>query len=75
MATQHENQKGDIPAKPSAGATDSKNKQAKLEAHPRKGRERVPSTQDEVQDATENKTAPEKGRIQQLGKNHRGNTN
>jgi hypothetical protein len=75
MATQHENQKGDISAKPSAGASDPKGKHAQLDKHPRKGRERVPSTQDEVQDATENKTAPEKGRIQQLGKNHRGNTN
>ena len=67
--------KNDIPARPQAGVSDPKAKHAQLEEHPRKGRERVPSTQDEVQDATENKTAPEKGRIQQLGKNHRGNTN
>jgi hypothetical protein len=71
----NQNKKDDVAGKPEAGARDSKGKHAQLDKHPRKGRERVPSTQDEVQNATENKTAPEKGRIQQLGKNHRRNTN
>jgi hypothetical protein len=36
---------------------------------------RPPNTEDELDCGTENKAAPEKGRIQQLGKNHRSNTN
>jgi hypothetical protein len=71
----NQNKHDDIEGTPEAGTRDPKKKQRQLEVHPPKGRERVPSTQDEVEDATENKTAPEKGRIQQLGKNHRGNTN
>jgi hypothetical protein len=71
----NQNKKDDVAGKPQAGASDPKGKHAELEVHPRKGRNRTPSTQDEIQDATENPTAPEKGRIQQLGKNHRGNTN
>jgi hypothetical protein len=72
----HENKKGDIPGKPEAGTRDPKGKQAQLEEHHRKGRNRVPNTEDELEDCgTENKTSQEKVRIQQLGKNHRGNTN
>jgi hypothetical protein len=71
----HEHKKGDIAAKPSAGASDPKGKHAQLKEHPRKGRDRVPNTENELGCGTENKTAPERGRIQQLGKNHRGNTN
>jgi hypothetical protein len=74
MADTHENKKYDIPAKPSAGVSDPKGKHAQLDKHPRKGRERAPSTQDEVQDATETKTS-EKVRVEQGGKNHRSNTN
>jgi hypothetical protein len=69
----HESKKGDIPAKPEAGASDPKGKHAQLDKHPRKGRSRVPSTQDELHDATETKPH-EKVRIQQYGKNFR-NTN
>ena len=45
---QHEHKKRDIAAKPSAGVSDPKAKHAQLNKHPRKGRTRVPSTQDEV---------------------------
>jgi hypothetical protein len=67
--------KNDVAAKPQAGASDPKEKHAHLEEHPRKGRERVPSTQDEIGDATENPTAPHKARTQQYGKNYRHKTN
>jgi hypothetical protein len=67
--------KNDVAGKPEAGARDSKGKHAQLKEHPHKGRERVPNTEDEIQDATENKTSPEKVRVQQLGKGHRRNTN
>ena len=70
----HEKKKGDIAGKPQAGATDPKEKHAKLEQHPRKGRERVPSTTDEIGCGTEIKTS-EKVRVEQGGKNHRSNTN
>jgi hypothetical protein len=71
----NQNKKDDVAGKPEAGARDSKGKHAQLKEHPRKGRERVPNTEDELDCGTENKTSPEKVRIQQLGKNHRGNTN
>jgi hypothetical protein len=71
----NQNKKDDVVGKPQAGTRDSKNKQAQLNEHPRKGRDRVPSTQDEIHDAKENKTSQEKVRIQQGGKNHRANTN
>jgi hypothetical protein len=68
--------KNDVAGKPQAGVSDPKGKHAQLEVHPRKGRERVPSTQEEVDDCgTENKTSQDKARIQQHGKNYRGNTN
>jgi hypothetical protein len=67
--------KNDVAAKPSAGASDPKGKHEQLEEHPRKGRTRVPSTRDEVGDATENATAPEKARTQQYGKNYHHKTN
>ena len=66
--------KNDVAAKPQTGASDPKGKHAKLEQHPRKGRERVPSTQDEIGCGTET-TSHEKVRIQQLGKNYHRNTN
>ena len=72
----HENKKGDIAGKPEAGTRDPKGKQAQLKEHPRKGRERVPNTEDELDGCgTENKTSPEKVRVQQLGKNYHRNTN
>jgi hypothetical protein len=71
----NQNKKDDVAGKPEAGARDPKKKQAQLEKHPRKGRTRVPNTEDELDCGTENPTAPEKVRVQQLGKNHRGNTN
>jgi hypothetical protein len=68
--------KNDVAGKPESGARDSKRKHAQLDKHPRKGRERVPSTQDEVDGCgTENLTSQEKVRVQQLGKGHRRNTN
>jgi hypothetical protein len=67
--------KNDVAARPQAGTSDPKGKQAKLEVHPRKGRERVPNTEDELDCGTENKASQEKVRIQQNGKGHRGNTN
>ena len=67
--------KNDVAGNPQAGASDPKGKHAQLDKHPRKGRERVPSTQDEIGDATENKTSREKVRIQQYGKNYHRNTN
>ena len=68
--------KNDVAAKPQAGARDPKGKQAQLDKHPRKGRERVPNAEDEIDGCgTENATSQEKVRVQQLGKNHRGNTN
>jgi hypothetical protein len=66
----NQSKKDDVAGTPNAGVRDSKGKHAQLEVHPRKGRARTPSTQDEVQDAKENKNAPERGRVQQLGKNH-----
>jgi hypothetical protein len=71
----NQNKKDDVMGKPSAGAIDPKDKQGQLEVHPRKGRERVPSTQDELGDATENATSLEKVRIEQGGKDYCGNTN
>jgi hypothetical protein len=71
-----QNKKNAVVGKPEAGSRDpKKKKQAELEEHPRKGRERVPSTGDEIQDAKENKTSLEKVRVEQGGKNYRGNTN
>jgi hypothetical protein len=67
-----EHKKVDIPSKPSAGATESKDKHAQLKKHPRKGRARPPSH--EVEDATETKPHA-KVRTQQLGKNYKGHTN
>jgi hypothetical protein len=40
----NQNKKDDVAGKPEAGARDSKGKHAQLDKHPRKGRERVPST-------------------------------
>jgi hypothetical protein len=59
----HENKKADTAGKPEegnaeAGTRDPKNKAGQLDKHPRKGRNRVPSTQDEVDDATENPECP-----------------
>jgi hypothetical protein len=74
----NQNKKDDVEGKPQAGTRDPKDKQGQLEVHPRKGRERVPSTQYEVDDCgggTENKTSQEKVRVEQGGKSHRGNTN
>jgi hypothetical protein len=71
----HENKKSDIVGKPEAGTRDPKGKQEQLEVHPRKGRERVPNTEDEIEDAKENLTSQEKVRVEQGGKSHRGNTN
>ena len=50
-------------------------KQFQPDKHPRKGRIRVPNTEDELDCGTENKASQEKVRVQQDGKNHRGNTN
>ena len=66
--------KVDIPSKPSTGTTESKNKHAQLKLHPRKGRARPPSTQNEIGDATETKPH-EKVRTQQLGKDYHRKTN
>jgi hypothetical protein len=72
----HENKKGDTAAKPEAGTHDPKDKQGQVEVHPRKGRERVPNTEDELDGCgTENKLSREKVRVEQGGKSHRGNTN
>ena len=72
----NQNKKDDVAGKPEAGARDSKGKHAQLDKHPRKGRNRVPITEDEIKDCgTENKTSQQRVRIQQLGKNYRGNTN
>jgi hypothetical protein len=67
--------KSDVAGKPEAGTRDPKGKQAQLKKHPRKGRERVPNAEDELDCGSENKTSQEKVRIQQNGKGHRGNTN
>jgi hypothetical protein len=71
----NQNKKDDVVGTPEAGSRDPKKKQAKLNVHPRKGRGRVPNTEDEIHDAKENKTSQEKVRIEQGGKNHRANTN
>jgi hypothetical protein len=70
----HENKKYDIPAKPQAGANDPKGKQKLLDKTPH-GRHRPPNTEDELDCGTENKTAPEKARVEQGHKGHRKNTN
>jgi len=70
----HENKKYDTPAKPQAGANDPKGKQKLLDKTPH-GRHRPPNTEDEIKDATENKTSQERVRVEQGGKSHRGNTN
>jgi hypothetical protein len=72
----NQSKKDDVARKPEAGARNSKGKHAQLKEHPRKGRERVPNTEDELEDCgTENKTSPEKVRVQQLGNNYHRNTN
>jgi hypothetical protein len=48
---------------------------SQADEHLRKGRIRVPNTDDELDCGTENKASQEKVRVQQDGKNHRGNTN
>jgi hypothetical protein len=66
----------DVAGTPEAGTRDPKKKQAQLDKHPRKGRERVPNTEDELEDCgTENQNSQEKVRVEQGGKGHRGNTN
>jgi hypothetical protein len=66
----------DVAGKPEAGARDSKGKHAQLKEHPKKGRERVPNTEDELDGCgTESKTSPEKVRIQQVGKDYHRKTN
>jgi hypothetical protein len=70
----HENKKYDIAAKPSAGAGGPKGKQKQLDKNPH-GRNRPENTEDEIKDATENKTSQEKVRVEQLGDGYCGNTN
>jgi hypothetical protein len=70
-----ENKKGDVDATPQAGVRDPKDKAGKLEEHPRKGRERVPNTEDELDDPKENTSAVKKALIQQFGPNYKANTN
>ena len=71
----NQNKKDDVEGRPQAGTRDPKDKQGQLEVHPRKGRERVPNTENELDGCgTETKTS-EKVRVEQGGKNHRSNTN
>jgi hypothetical protein len=70
----HENKKYDIPAHPEQGVRDPKGKAKLLDKTPH-GRHRPPNTEDELDDPKENTESQERVRIQQLGKNHRGNTN
>jgi hypothetical protein len=62
-----ENKKGDIAGTPNAGTRDSKGK-GKLLAQTPHGRNRPANTEDEIQDAKENKTSQEKVRIEQGGR-------
>jgi hypothetical protein len=71
----NQNKNDDVAGTPEAGIRDPKKKQAQLDKHPRKGRNRVPNTEDELKDATENKTSQEKVRVEQLGEGYCGNTN
>ena len=72
----NQNKKDDVVGKPEAGVRDPKAKGAQRAENPDRGRDRVPSTQDEIRgNGTENKTSQEKVRVEQGGKNHRSNTN
>ena len=55
--------KNDVAGEPEAGTRDPKGKQAQLDKHPRKGRNRVPNIKDELDCGTENKTSQEKVHI------------
>jgi hypothetical protein len=69
-----ENKKGDTESRPQAGTRDPKGKQSQRDENPDTGN-RVPTTENEIKDAKENKTSQEKARIEQGGKDHRANTN
>lgn len=56
----NQNKKDDVVGKPEAGVRDLKDKQGQFEEHPRKGRERVPNTEDEIHETKENKTSKKK---------------
>ena len=70
-----ENKKGDTESKPEAGTRDPKAKGAQRDKSPDRGRNRVPNTEHELGNGTENKTSQEKVRVEQGGKNYRANTN
>ena len=61
----NQNKKDDVEGKPQSAVRDPKDKQGQLEQHPREGRSRPESTQNEVKDPTENKTSQEKVRREQ----------
>jgi hypothetical protein len=63
----HENKSCDIAGKAPSWRKRSEGKHAQLEVHPRKGRNRVPNAEDEIEGCgTEKKTSQEKGRVQQM---------
>jgi hypothetical protein len=66
---------GAAPSDHTATCTNFKKENVGLEVHPRKGRERVPNREDELDCGDENTTSQEKVRVEQGGKSHRGNTN
>ena len=70
----NQNPKDDIEGTPQQGTRDPKGKQKLLDKTPH-GRHRPPNTEDEIQDAKENKTSQEKVRQEQGGKSHHSNTN